>query len=481
MDRKCPFYGRKEELAVLQEELKKKTSSLVVIHGRRRIGKSRLIEEFGKNIRTIHISGLPPTPKTTKQSQRSDFASQCAHALKIPLMRSEDWNELFWHLARETKQGKWLIVFDEISWMGSKDPDFLGKLKNLWDMQLSKNPNLMMILCGSVSTWIERNILSNTGFLGRISIDLVLEELPLIDCLQFWGKAKDRVAPYEVFKVLSVTGGVPKYLEEIIPDKSAEDNIQRLCFKPQGLLFREFEQIFSELFSKRNEIYRKIVTLLVNSPQTLDDISLKLTMEKGGYLSSYLLDLEEAGFIHSDWTWNIKNSKISNLRKYRLSDNYLRFYLKYIFPQKELIAHQIFTPRSLTSLINWKSIMGLQFENLVISNRLALYKTLKINPIDVQIANPFFQRKTKRQRGCQIDFMIQTFHRVVYPVEIKFSQSKVGSSVIGEMKEKISRFVIPKGISIRPVLVHVNGVTEEVKESSLFDFIIDFSDLIFGT
>ena len=117
----------------------------------------------------------------------------------------------------------------------------------------------MLIICGSVSSWIEKNILSNTGFLGRISIDLVLEELPLIDCLKFWRKTKERLSPYEFFKVLSVTGGVPKYLEEILPEQSAETNIQRLCFKPQGLLFREFEQIFSDLFSRRSALYKKII------------------------------------------------------------------------------------------------------------------------------------------------------------------------------------------------------------------------------
>src|SRR3989344_7650951 len=94
----------------------------------------------------------------------------------------DDWGNMFWHLSKHTGQGRTLIVFDEISWMGSKDSEFLGKLKNSWDMYFSKNPQLVMALCGSISSWIEENILSSTGFVGRITIDLVLEELPLNVC-----------------------------------------------------------------------------------------------------------------------------------------------------------------------------------------------------------------------------------------------------------------------------------------------------------
>jgi hypothetical protein len=115
-----------------------------------------------------------------------------------------------------------IVLFDEISWMGSKDPDFLGKLKNAWDLYFKKNPKLIFILCGSVSSWIDKNILSHTGFLGRISYRLTLEELPLKDCNQFWSSAGGQISAYEKLKVLSITGGVPRYLEEIKPRMSAE-------------------------------------------------------------------------------------------------------------------------------------------------------------------------------------------------------------------------------------------------------------------
>src|SRR3989338_8828761 len=119
-----------------------------------------------------------------------------------------------------------------------------------------------MILSGSQSTWIEKNILSSSGFVGRISYQLTLEELYLPECNQFWASRKDKISAYEKLKLLSVTGGVPRYLEEIQVNLSAEENIRRLCFRPEGLLFNEFEQIFSDLFSKRSDKYKRMTTLL---------------------------------------------------------------------------------------------------------------------------------------------------------------------------------------------------------------------------
>jgi hypothetical protein len=101
-------------------------------------------------------------------------------------------------LAERVQTGKILLVFDEISWMGSQDPTFLSKLKDLWDSYLKKNDKLIFIVCGSASAWIERNIMSSTGFVGRISFTMTLEELPLSACRQFWNK---NISTYEMLKI----------------------------------------------------------------------------------------------------------------------------------------------------------------------------------------------------------------------------------------------------------------------------------------
>ncbi len=160
--------------------------------------------------------------------------------------------------------------------MGGKDPHFLGHLKTAWDMYFSKNPHLIIALCGSVSSWIEKNILSSTGFLGRITLDLVLEELPLDVCNAFWHPKEKRISSYEKFKLLSVTGGVPLYLEQIKPNLPAEQNIQDLCFTKGGLLVREFDEIFSDLFSRTKARHKEIVLCLANGPKELVQICKEL-------------------------------------------------------------------------------------------------------------------------------------------------------------------------------------------------------------
>lgn len=469
-----PFFGRRRELEMLNRLLKKNTASLVVIKGRRRIGKSRLAEEFGKTLKTFTFVGLPPEKNVTAKMQRQNFANQMQRVLNIPgLQQINDWNDLFWHLANHTKKGRILIVMDEINWMGSKDPTFLGKLKTAWDQYFRLNPQLIMILSGSMSVWIEENILSSTGFVGRISLDITLQELPLYQCNHFWGKRENLISSYDKFKVLSVTGGVPRYLEEIDANIPADENIRRLCFEKEGLLFEEFEKIFTDLFSKRGDAYRTILQRLAAEHAAFDQICETLGLPKGGTVTQYLKDLVVTGFVARDATWNLKEGTVSKLCRYRLKDNYLRFYLKYIEPNKSKIEKGVYNRPPA-----YEAMLGLQFENLVLNNSKQLWKKLNLSPEDILFENPFFQRKTALQPGCQIDFMIQTKYNVLYVCEIKFSRELIDPHVIEEVKKKIQSLKTPKNFSIIPVLIHVNGVTKAVVEADFFSRIIDFSELL---
>lgn len=476
MTKKALFIGREEELKELTLISTKKSASLVVINGRRRIGKSRLVREFAKNRNLYTFTGIPITKETTAQSQREEFARQLNENFSLPGLKADNWGDLFTILAKQIFKNKLIVFFDEISWMGTLDPDFLGHLKTAWDVHFSQNPNLILILCGSVSAWIEENILNNKGFMGRISLTLHLKELSMAECNRFLTSLGFHVAPYEKFKILSVTGGVPRYIEEMHPTLGAEENIKRLCFKSSGVLFKEFNEIFSDLFSKRSIIYKSIVELLVNGHLEFNEICKKLNVEKSGMVSDYLNDLIKAGFIRRDYTWNIKNDEISNLSHYRLSDNYIRFYLKYIEKNKERIESDHFINRSLSNLPGWPTIIGLQFENLVLNNRAFIWKKLNLNPEDIISDNPFFQRKTLKNEACQIDYLIQTRLNTLYVCEIKFSKQELKADLIPEVQKKLQKLVLPRGFSCFPVLIHVNGVQESVIEKEYFLECIDFSE-----
>lgn len=468
------FIGREKELESLKGLLRKDSSSLVVIRGRRRIGKSRLAEEYAASFSKAYIlSGIPPEPGVTPEAQRAEFLRQLQE-YKLPIYRSDDWGNLFFDLAQECKKGRVLVVLDEITWMGSQDPTFLPKLKTAWDRYFKQNSQLVMILSGSNSAWISKNILSSTGFFGRVSLRLLLEELTLPECNMFWEGRSGTISAYEKFKILSVTGGIPRYLEELRPDLSAEANLQRLCFDSEGLLFREFDQIFHDLFQKQGHFYKQIVENLIISPLSTTELAVKLGRSRGGDLSNALGELMESGFLARDYTWSFATGKRLESSRYRVRDNYLRFYLKYILPHKE----QVESSQLQRLPQGWLSIMGLQFENLIINNGYLVSRILGVSPEDLLIANTYFQTAGIRKRGCQIDYLIQTRFRYLYACEVKFRQGVVGTDVIEEVEEKLRRLKLPRGFSCRPVLIHVNGVSSEVVDSGYFARIIDFSELL---
>lgn len=472
------FVGRERELDNLNALLKKKTASMVVVKGRRRVGKTRLLEEFIQNKKAYMLRGLAPNKKTTAQDQRDEFARQLSEATGLPEVKADDWAKLFTLLGREVKTGQVVIILDEISWMGSKDNNFLSKLKDAWEQYFNKNPKLILILCGSVSTWIDENIINSTDFYGRISWTITLEQLPLNDANALLSAHGFKGSTYEKFKILSVTGGVPWYIGQMQGNYSADENIKRHCFTKGGVLVEEYDRIFKEMFGKYDVLYKKIIKVLASSPLEYNEISKISGYPSSGRLSKYLDDLGKAGFISKDYTWNIKSENVSSIAQFRLSDNYLRFYLKYIEKRRSNIEKGQFKDISLSSLPAWDSIMGLQFENLVVNNRKILLNKLNIRSEDIIYDNPFLQHATSKQKGCQIDYMIQTKYKNLYIFEIKFSRNPLGSKVIDEVKEKINRLAIPHGIAILPILIHVNDVAENLLEKEYFYSVIDFGELL---
>ena len=184
------FVGRNEYLDDLNSLWRKSTSSLVACRGRRRVGKSTLIEHFAEKTADVFLSfeGLPPRKGMTNRNQLDNFGTALARQTNQPRIVLETWHDVFFWLDKAVEdRKKTVILLDEISWMGRYDPDFPGHLKWAWDKLFHRHRNLVMVVCGSVSAWIRENILDNTGFAGRFSRDDVLPELPLSLCPAFSG------------------------------------------------------------------------------------------------------------------------------------------------------------------------------------------------------------------------------------------------------------------------------------------------------
>ncbi|MBN1673129.1 MAG: AAA family ATPase [Kiritimatiellae bacterium] len=472
------FVGREEELRRLNELLEKGTASLVVVKGRRRIGKSALIQQFASKFDLFcEFQGIAPREAVADADQRRNFGEQLGALFDVPAIRPESWHDAFSHLAALTRTGSVLILLDEISWMASGNADFAGKLKIAWDTRFKKNDRLVLVLCGSVSSWIDRNILKDADFVGRISLEIDLQELPLRHCNDFWGKAKSRIAPMEKLRLLSVTGGIPRYLEEIHVQQSAEDNIRRLCFEPGAFLCGEFDKIFNSIFSRRADAYREIVRLLAERRHSARELAAALRRPLNGDLSEHLADLETSGFVVGEHSHNVSGRQM-RIRRYRLKDNYLRFYLKYIAPVKAKVEQGLFRFGGLDSLGGFPAMMGLQFENLVLNNLPAVVRKLGIELSSIVSAGPHFQNATRANKGgCQIDLMIQARFNTLYLCEIRF-RGRLDAGVIGEMQRKMAVLKKPRVCSIRPVLIYEGDLADSVRISGFFDKILPFGDLL---
>ncbi len=458
------FIGREREIASFEAIAGLGRPSLVVIRGRRRIGKSRLAAECAKNRIFIPFSGLPPQPQKplSAQDQRDSFAYQLARFFQLPNMTFTDWFDAFHMLEHHLTNEPTVILFDEISWMGEEDPTFVGKLKIWWDMVATRDRPWTLILCGSVSTWIEKNIINSTALFGRISLQIDLHPLLLPECGRFLKEIGFKGAPIEIYKILAVMGGVPWYLQHVNAGQMAGENIERLCFTPGGLLVNEFDKIFHDLFNTRGSLHQKIIHALADGMKTVKEIREMADLTDSGTVSQGIQDLIISGFVTKHPQWSLKSKRPSNQALYRLSDCFLRFYIKYM--------RQGIRPT--------EGSYGFQIESLLLQNRALLYKSLGIQPMDVVADNPYLQKANKSRKGCQIDYLIQTVTNNLFVCEFKFQNRELGCDVIDEMEKKIKNLAIPRGFAVVPVLFHIGGVSPSLEERRYFYRLIDLQQFL---
>ena len=473
------FFGREQQLEKLDALWRKSTSSFVVIAGRRRIGKSTLVEEFAARSQCefIELVGLAPDAKMTNQRQIDNFCERLAKATGMPEAKADCWPKAFDALEAALKRrGRKVVFLDEISWMGKYDTSFAAFLKTAWDTQFSCHDKLVFVVAGSVSAWINRNIQRSKGFVGRISLDFTLRELPLDECLGFWGARAGRTSTRDILDVLSVTGGVPKYLSEIDPRLSPDENIRRLCFDPDGYLFKDFDRIFDDVFGGTLAAKKRILMALAEGPASVSELAERFGSDPNGHISSDLGELEEAGFVAGSSGKNPITRKDVREVRYRLRDNYTRFYLRYVLPRREAVRNGFFDYVPLERLPGWDTIMGLQFENLVLNNVSSLAPMIGLVGRNVESAAPYFRSGRKTGNGVQIDYLVQ-LPRCTYVVEIKRKRT-LGRSIEDEVQQKIERLKLPRNRSVKTVLVYEGDLDPTVGEDGFFDYLVSADQLL---
>ena len=319
-------------------------------------------------------------------------------------------------------------------------------------------------------------ILDSTGFVGRDSLDIEVGELSLAECVKMLGVPDGHLSSREIFDFLSVTGGVPKYLEEIHPEWPFEENVRQLCFMPRGTLFREFNETFSEVFGKKVSSRGKVLRALAETPMSVVEIARALGRTPNGKLSRTLRDLMYAGFVSRDSGLNPMTHEPLRMERYRIRDNYTRFYLKEIEPRHQAIEKGLFKFSSVEQLNGWSGLLGLQFENMVLNHVEDLFRHFGLERSLVVSAAPFTRRAGKGVKGCQIDLLIQT-ERMALVVEIKHGK-RIEHGIIEEVREKVENLEVAKSLSVRTALVYDGTLAPSVEADRYFDFLLPFEKLL---
>lgn len=476
------FFGREEILEKLDALIGKRVGSLVTCRGRRRVGKSTVIEQFARRneARFIKIEGIRPSAKTNNQLELRSFAEQLALQTNAESSIPNNWLAAFKRLDREINDEELTVVLlDEISWMGYYDALFADTIKIAWDNMWKKHNRLIVVLCGSVSSWIKEHIIDNASYVGRRSCDLVVRELPLKECVRFWGNEIERVDLREIVDILSVTGGIPRYLEEVNPRMSAAENLRRMAFSRDGVLRTDFDEMFNDVITNQPTFTSDVLRSLIDGPKTATEIAKELEIEKGGRVTAALQRLVEAGFAMSDRGRNPETGEDLREHRYRLSDNYCRFYLKYIEPVKDVIDRDEYEFGGLQSLENMDAVMGLAFENLIVNNYHALIPFLHLKGSLITSAAPYIRRGSSAARGrkgCQVDLLVQTRRSLCF-VEVKRRQ-EISRDIITQMQEKITSVKRPAGMSVSCALVYFGQISPLIAADGYFSALIPFRKLI---
>ena len=242
------------------------------------------------------------------------------------------------------------------------------------------------------------------------------------------------------------------------------------------MLLDEFNEIFDDALDRNLAFKKKLLVSLAHGAKTHSELAEMVGVETSGFVTENLEALEAAGFIAKEEGLNPTSGKITKQAEYRICDNYTRFYLKYIEPNRSLIKKNAYRFISIEQLPGWNSILGLQFEALVYNNIGELLKWLDLDRTLLLSASPYLQRKTARKEGCQIDLLLQTKHSI-YIIEIK-RRENIGEEVVADVKEKIRRLKVTRGINVIPVLVYDGKLSKRVAADGFFSRIISAEQLL---
>lgn len=412
--------GRIEEQLILGQTLQSNEAELIAIFGRRRVGKTYLIRKsFQKHI-IFEFSGVH---NATLKDQLTNFSNTLAERmqLSIPPAIPNNWTQAFQMLKNYAepllKKNKCVIFLDEFPWLSSAKSGFLPAFEFFWNSWGTKQNNLVLTICGSAASWMIQKVVNNKGGLhNRITKKLRLLPFTLAETSEYLRHNNINLDHYQIAQLYMAMGGIPQYLKEILPGQSAAQNIDRICFTKDGILQNEFNNLYQSLFAQADK-HISVVRALANKPSglTRKEIIAECGLSTGGTATLLLEELTESGFISAylPFEKNVRDSI------YKLSDEYSRFYLKFIENSRATGAG---TWIKLSTSSSWRSWSGTAFESVCLKHIKEIKAALGIAGVYTE-ESAWRYVPGKGQPGAQIDLLFDRQDFCISICEMKFSNS----------------------------------------------------------
>jgi len=412
--------GRIEECERLNECLEENSAQLIIVYGRRRVGKTFLINEFFNNQFAFKLTGAYGQ---RKEIQLRNFGAELCRKSEKEWNIPKDWIQAFDFLRKYIeslpKEEKQVVFFDEMPWLDTHKSGFLPAFEWFWNDWASTRENLIFIVCGSATSWMVENLANNKGGLfNRQTCRLYLEPFTLNEVEKYLESRKIFWSRYEIAECYMIMGGIPYYLSILSAKLSYTQNIDRLFFKKRGELWDEFEHLYSTLFSN-SENYVKVVEALSqkNSGLIRNEIIEKTKIPANGALSKILKNLVDSGFIRVSSFYGHKKKEIL----YQLSDYYTLFYFRFVKDNYGKDEHFWSNTIDNPARRVWA---GLTFEQLCKDHIKQIKHKLGISGVLSEETIWFIRGENSENMACdgaQIDLLIDRRDRVINICEMKFS------------------------------------------------------------
>ena len=413
-----PLIGRLEEANRMQSFLQSSESELVLVIGRRRVGKTFLIKKvYEKNI-TFHLTGIKNISKSKQLNNfveaRNEFFPK-GKDFKTPTNWLTAFSQLKELLGKPTKKKK-VIFFDELPWLCGSSPECVQVLAHFWNTWAVDN-NVVVVLCGSATTWMITNIINDTGGLhNRVTQRIYLQPFTLAETELYFATKKIQLPRASIVQLYMTFGGIPFYLNEIQNGQTAVQNINAICFGKKAPLYGEFNNLYQALF-KNYQDHLCIIRALAKKWKGLTraEIITATKLSTGGGLTDTLQELEDCNFVQKQIPFGKKQRETL----YRLVDEYSLFYLKFIEDNATQKNYWI----KKYSAQETKIWQGFAFESLCIKHIEGIKIALGIAGIYTEEAS-FVKQKNSTSAGCQIDMLIDRADNAINICEMKYYASE---------------------------------------------------------